>query len=138
MYALGTELPLRARKCSICERLALHRAGIGDDDGQEVARLLWSRLPAEGKPKTIEEWVGGLRAEGAVVPKPLAAYLTTAQPATKATPKPAPATGQAPSAAGSLTPDAISQAYADAARNPHDAAAKARLAEIRQMLAVRT
>lgn len=135
--AADAEAALAAGRSEWEERTALFRAGIDDDDGIDVARTLYARQPAEGR-KPMAEWIAALKAEGATVPKPLAPYLAQQAGApTKATPKPAPAQGQAPSAGGALTPEAISQAYAEAARNPHDAAAKARLAEIRALVSAR-
>lgn len=117
------------------ERTALTKSGITDEDGQDVARLLYGRLPAEGKPKSIGEWVGALRAEGATVPKPLAPYLsaTSAPPATTTTPAPkasAPS-ATAPPAAGAVTSQAIIDAYSRLRASPNDPAARAAVDAIR-------
>ena len=87
------------------QRFALVEAGLSDTEGQEVARMLYGRLPAEGKPASIGEWVTGLKAEGATVPKALGGYLTGA---TSKAPPPTPGSGgNQPPAANNLTPDQI-------------------------------
>lgn len=138
--AAAAEAALIAGRAEWEERTALYRAGIDDDDGIDVARTLYARQPPEGR-KPMAEWIATMRADGAAVPKPLAPYLTTptAPPTAppKAQPKAAPASGQAPSASGSLTPESIKQAYAAALARPGDAAAIARLQEIRAMVAAK-
>jgi len=92
---------LAAARAEHSEVVALFRSGLSDDEGQAVARALHGRLPAEGRP-ALAEWIGGLRAEGAAIPKALAPYLG-GQPQQQPPPKPAPATNGAPPAAGTAT-----------------------------------
>jgi hypothetical protein len=100
------------------ERSALWKAGVDDDDGIDVARTLYGRLPADKRP-TMSEWIAGLKAEGATVPKPLAPYLAQQQPAAapaKAQPKPGQPQAQPPSAAGRADETAIRTARMEAHR----------------------
>lgn len=74
--------------------------GLTDPDAGAVARLLYNRIPETSRPKTIGEWLGGLRAEGAAVPPALAPYL---KPGAAPAPAPAPA-GGAPTPAPAPAP----------------------------------
>lgn len=73
------------------DRFDLHRAGITDDDGAEVARMLYQRVPAEQRPAGgLAEWVAGFREAPDTAPKPLSPYLgahSTPQAAGAHTPK---------------------------------------------------
>ena len=101
------------------ERSALWKAGVDDDDGIDVARTLYGRLPADKRP-TMSEWIAGLKAEGATVPKPLAPYLAQQTPPgaapPKAQPKPGQPQAQPPSAAGRADETAIRTARMEAQR----------------------
>lgn len=82
------------------DRYDLHRAGIDDDDGAEVARLLFGKIPADQRPKGgLVEWIGTMRADPAKTPKPLAPYLAgqaTAEAPAKRPAENAGATGRQP------------------------------------------
>ena len=128
------------------EERALLGAGITDPEDADVARLLYSRLPADGKPKTIADYVAGLKAEGAVVPKALAHLFAAAEPpkteqAKTTTAKPPPKTpantGKTAGTAESVSVEALrdlrqkAQSSGDAAdwaawKEAADAAMKAR------------
>lgn len=73
----------KAEVSTLAETLGMARAGITDDTDAAVARTLYGLLPAEGKPKSIGDWLGSLKAEGATPPKQLA-HLFTAPAETKA------------------------------------------------------
>lgn len=53
---------------------SLIRSGFVDEEAQVVAKVFHSRLPAEDRPP-IGDWLEGLKAEGAEVPRALAVYL---------------------------------------------------------------
>ena len=98
------------------EERALLGAGITDPEDADVARLLYSRLPAEGKPKTIADYIGSLKAEGAAVPKALAHLFTPAtttttpaepKPGVKPPPKTPGNTGRQSSTADSVSVEAL-------------------------------
>lgn len=78
------------------DSIAMFRAGLDDDEGQAVARTLHGRLPEAERP-ALSEWLAGLRAAGAEVPRSLAPYLAPSAPVAPAKPKPAaPKTQQPP------------------------------------------
>lgn len=83
------------------DAIALLRAGVDDEDGQTVARALYGRMPADGRPASIGEWLGGMKADPAAVPRGLAPYLLPPAAPVAAPPKPAAPNGQAPPATGS-------------------------------------
>lgn len=58
------------------EELALVRAGVNDAEDADLVRFHYQRLPAETKPKSVVEYITGLKAEGATVPKGLAHLFT--------------------------------------------------------------
>lgn len=66
---------LAAERAARAEERDLYRAGLLDEEAHVVARALYAAHPAEGKPKSLGEYLGGLRAEGATVPRALAGYL---------------------------------------------------------------
>lgn len=77
------------------DRFALHRAGVTDDDGAEVARMLYGRIAPDARPKGgLTEWIDGLRATPDAIPRPLQPYLSAS---------PAP-TGQAGSTPAATPP----------------------------------
>jgi len=86
----ATAATLQAERDALAARVELMRHGIDDDDGAEVVRALYSRLPAENRPK-LGDWLGTLKADPTKMPKPLAPYL--APPAAAAA---APAYGSRP------------------------------------------
>jgi len=102
------------------EERAVAAAGITDPDGVEVARLVYGRIPADKRPKTISEYLTSLKAEGAEVPTALSPWI---QPVTKADPKDGkgdagrrgapPAPGKTP---GGTAPGATPQVTAEAIR----------------------
>ena len=99
-----------AERAGLEEDVALVGAGLSDDDARAVARTLYGRLPAATRPKSIGEWLGGLKAEGADVPKALSPYL--APPAAPAAPAKSPAPRQP--AAPALPPAAPQEITAEA------------------------
>lgn len=132
LTAAQTEAQTAAKTAA--ERLDLVRAGLDDDDGIEVARVLYGRLQDESKPATLAEWV-------ASKPAKLSPFLGEASPTTPAPTKTSTG-GAAPggSPAGSLSPidqlrsanDRLAKAIAsgdkaaaDAARVEQEAAKKA-------------
>lgn len=70
----------KALEGQIARSSAARKAGIDDDEGVEIAHVLFQRAPAD-KRGTFEDWLGGLRKEGAEVPKPLQPYLKKAEAA---------------------------------------------------------
>ena len=70
----ATAATLQAERDALAARVELMRHGIDDDDGAEVVRALYSRLPAENRPK-LGDWLGALKADPTKMPKPLAPYL---------------------------------------------------------------
>jgi hypothetical protein len=99
---------LERERAAWSEDRDLMRAGLIEDEARDVARMLWQRLPAEGRPK-VGEWVSGMRAEGATVPRALAPYLTApaGQPAVPKAPPPPAGTGQQPPSSAPVTGDAL-------------------------------
>jgi len=83
--------------------LALSDAGIADQDGREVAKMLYSRLAEKDRP-AISDWLGGFKAKPDSAPKALAVYLPT--PVAAADPaKGAGKTKQPPPRAAGGSPD---------------------------------
>ena len=107
---------------------ALMGAGFTDAEGQTVARALFAAQPEAIRAKPIGDWLGGLKAEGATVPKALAPYLSPAAPTTTTTAPPpkAPAaqggTSTAPGANGATSAAAL-KALREAASKSGDWAA---------------
>ena len=66
----------KTKETSYQEDMALLSSGLTDEEGRAVARTLYSRIPAEGRPKSLLEWIGSLREEGATLPRALVPYLT--------------------------------------------------------------
>ena len=67
------------------EELALVRAGVVEPDDAEAVRFHYGRVPAEGRPKTVVEYVEALRkgadgAEGGVAPPKGLSYLFAPKP----------------------------------------------------------
>lgn len=78
--------------------------GVTDEEDVVVARTLYARLPAENKPKSIGDWLGSLKAEGATPPKALShlfARPAAADPKAAPPPRPNPGGGGAPPSNGS-------------------------------------
>jgi hypothetical protein len=78
--------------------------GVTDEEDVVVARTLYARLPAEGKPKSIGDWLGSLKAEGATPPKALSHLFTKpapGDPKAAPPPRPNPGGGGAPPSNGS-------------------------------------
>ena len=92
----------KAEVGTLAETLGMARAGITDDTDAAVARTLYGLLPAEGKPKSIGDWLGSLKAEGVTPPKQLA-HLFTPPVATPAPPAAPPARPN-PGGGGSAPP----------------------------------
>ena len=115
----------KAQLASLGTHLAMADAGLTDPLGREVAQLVYSRQPEEGRPPLVD-WLKGLRAEGADVPAPLRPYLT-------APPKPAPTgtNGKPPPAAANVTAQAIREAEAEFKRTGDQAAFATKLKELR-------
>jgi hypothetical protein len=121
----------KAQIASLGTHLAMADAGLTDPLGREVAQLVYSRQPEEGRPALVD-WLRGLRAEGADVPAPLRPYLSasTATDA-QASPRATGTTGKPPPAAGNVTAQAIAEAEATFRRTGDHAAYTARLKELR-------
>lgn len=110
----------KAELASLGTHLAMADSGLTDPLGREVAQLVYSRQPEEGRPPLVD-WLKGLRSEGADVPAPLRPYLSPTQDAKPATQASQVAgavtatatTGRAPPATGNVTAQAIRQAEAD-------------------------
>lgn len=69
------------------EERGLMAAGLTSDEGLDVARTLYRRLPEEDRPG-LAEWVGGLKEDPSKMPPALAPYLgggKTGLPGTKGT-----------------------------------------------------
>ena len=62
----------QAEQAAWGEERALLGAGITDAEDADLVRHYYGKAPAEGKPATIADYLAGLRAEGAVVPRGLA------------------------------------------------------------------
>jgi hypothetical protein len=129
----GRVAELEARIARGDAMLGLTRAGITDDDGAEVALMLWGKLPEKDRPG-IAEWVAGLRENPDAAPKPLLAYL--AKPAEPAAapearrPAPPDPSGSRSAGAPAVTSEAVRAAYAKAkaSGSAEDAAEARRLA----------
>ena len=106
-----TAAELAAERAARAEERDLYRAGLVDEEAHVVARALYGAMPADTRPKTLGEYLGSLKAEGANVPKALANYLTgEVKPAgTPPVQQPrAPANGGKPPPVGqTITPEAL-------------------------------
>lgn len=65
---------LAAREAEWLDERSMVAAGLVDEEARDVARALYGRLP-DSRPATVGEWVVSLRAEGAVIPRALGAYM---------------------------------------------------------------
>lgn len=124
----------KAQLADLGTHLAMADSGLTDALGREVARLVYSKLPEDGRPP-MSDWLKGLRAEGADVPPPLRPYLTAtstpAQTTTPPKPNPTGTTGRAPPAAGNVTAQAIRDAETDFRRTGDRSAYETRLRELK-------
>ena len=85
---------LAAERAARAEERDLYRAGLLDEEAHVVARALYAEQPADTRPKSLGEYLGALRAEGATVPKALAGYLgEPGKPAAAPVPQPRPPAG---------------------------------------------
>ena len=111
---------------------ALIGRGLVDAEAQTVARALYGSLPDETRPNSIADWLGGFDAEGAEVPRALAAYLPGKEPArvNGAQPKPLPSRTTAAAQGGDVDAAAIRRAREDALKTG-DWAAFNRIAGVR-------
>lgn len=75
---------LQAERDDYAERLQLHRVGLPDDDAVVVARALYARQPADGRPPSLSEWLTGLRQQPDAMPPALRPYLAPPAPAAPA------------------------------------------------------
>lgn len=73
--AAQTAAELAAERAARAEERDLYRAGLVDEEAHVVARALYSAQPADSRPKTIGEYLGAFKAEGAEVPRALRGYL---------------------------------------------------------------
>lgn len=121
---------LASAQADFADRLALHRHGVGDDEGQDVARMLHGRLPPENRP-ALGDWVAGLKAEGATIPRALQPYLAPAPSGVTppTAPKPAATSGQPPPASGRVD-DAALRTAREQARKTGDWSGFAKLVGI--------
>jgi hypothetical protein len=126
----------KAQIADLGTHLSMADAGLTDTLGREVARLVYSKLPEDGRPP-MGDWLKGLRAEGADVPPPLRPYLTATSTLsqtplqTPAKPNPTGTTGRAPPAAGNVTAQAIRDAESDFRRTGDRSAYETRLRELK-------
>lgn len=133
----AAEIPtLRAELGRRDALLGLARAGIVDDDGAEVAMLLWGRQP-EAERKPIGEWVASLRATPDAVPRPLQPYLAppaapASTPEAKRLTPPTPAGGSAKDAVVSKAQMEAAYAKARQTGDAADIAEARRLASLYQ------
>ena len=95
---------LVAERAARSEERDLYRAGLLDEEAHVVARALYAAHPAEGKPGTLGEYLAGLRAEGATVPRALSGYL--GEPG-KAAPAPPVVQPRAPAGGGKAAPNGV-------------------------------
>lgn len=95
---------LAAERAARAEERDLFRAGLVDDEAHVVARALYAAHPADTKPKSLGEYLGSLRAEGATVPRALAGYL--GEPG-KPAPAPPAAQPKPPAGGGKPTPNGV-------------------------------
>ena len=95
---------LVAERAARSEERDLYRAGLLDEEAHVVARALYAAHPAEGKPGTLGEYLTGLRAEGATVPRALSGYL--GEPG-KAAPAPPVVQPRAPAGGGKAAPNGV-------------------------------
>ena len=95
---------LAAERAARSEERDLFRAGLVDDEAHVVARALYAAQPADTKPKSLGDYLGSLRAEGATVPRALAGYLGEPGKAPAAAPMPQP---KAPAGAGKPAPNGV-------------------------------
>lgn len=102
---------LAAREAEWVDERAMVSAGLVDDEARDVARALYGRLPGEGRPATVAEWVASLRVEGATPPRALAPYLGGGGAPPVAAPPPRPSgNGQQPPVGGPADGAALRQA----------------------------
>lgn len=148
-YAAGADelVALRAERTSWAEERELMGQGVTDAEGIDLARHYYGKLPVDQKPKTIGEYVSSLRAEGAVVPRGLAAFVAPPAVAVAAAPADqqyasrvmprSTATGTAPPAAPTVTADALRSAREQAQRSGNWEPVKAIQAAYAQQVASR-
>ena len=106
---------LAAERAARVEERDLYRAGLLDEEAHVVARALYAAHPAEGKPASLGEYLGGLKAEGATVPRALAGYLgepSKAAPPPVVQPKPPAGTGKPVPVGTPVSREAIEAAVA--------------------------
>jgi len=80
------------------EKVFITTFGSADPEAMDVARTLFQRLPAEGRPDSLGTWLGEIKADPTKAPRALGPYLPSASPA------PAPAPGAAPAPAPAPNP----------------------------------
>ena len=110
----------RTAAAAWAEERGLLSAGVTDAEDVELVRFHYGRVPTETRPKSIGEYVTGLKAEGASVPKGLAHLFgrPAADPAAGGPPKngtpPIPprasGDGRPPPTGGAVTAEAIRRA----------------------------
>lgn len=114
----------RARQVAWDEERSLLGAGVTDPEDVELVRFQFGRLPAEGKPKSVTDYVASLKAEGAAVPKALT-HLFGAPPVAAdppaggkaAPPKPTGGSGKPPAAGEPVSVDALRTLRIEALRS---------------------
>lgn len=117
--AAQTASELAAERAARAEERDLYRSGLVDEEAHVVARALYSALPKDARPATLGEYLGGLKAEGAAIPKALAGYLggEPAKPGLTTTqPKLPASSGKATPTGAALTPEAYREAREHYAR----------------------
>jgi hypothetical protein len=113
---------LRAERSTWTEERELMSQGLTDEEGISLVRHYYGRLPADSRPKTLGEYVAGLRAEGAQVPKGLAPFVAppvaaVAEPSQARTMPRSTATGVVAPAAPTVTAEALKAAREQAQRS---------------------
>lgn len=112
------EAEWRAKEAAWGEERTLLGAGITDAEDADLVRYHYGRINGDAKPKTIADYLAGLKAEGAAIPKGLSHLFGKPPPDATASTSPAPAQprpkaggdGTPPPSAGSVTAQAIRDA----------------------------
>ena len=120
----GLRGELDALRASHATERDLWRAGLHDEEGQEVARTLFGRLPEAERPKSIGEWLASFTGDKPA-PRGLAPYLAPGGGAPKPAP-PRPTGGSAaPPVNGEVTAQLLREATQAVLRGDPGAVARA-------------
>lgn len=128
-----SELPkLQSELARRDSQLGLARAGIVDDDGAEVAMLLWGKLPEQDRPP-IGDWIASLRDKPDTMPKALAGYLAPPAAPVPEAPKRQPSPPGNASAATAGAPLVTKQQYDAAVKKATTSRSQADVDEARRL-----